>query len=289
MEKLGIIIDSFVGITKDEATEKGYGYMALQIDIDGQLYEDGYQSFTDLLEKIKNGDKLLTSLSNVEKMEKTIEEFANKHENVLILGISKHLSSNGVQAELIAKKYNNVFFIENRLSGFQIIEVSKHAQKMYNHGVTINRIVELVEDISQKSLTFIIPKTLDYMIKGGRLTGAKKFIMTKIKMIPILKYDGHVSAASLKRTTDGAVAKVFEKLIKFIGGASQIKHHMFGLIRGLDNKFYEEVINNAVKSKISLEFEQWTPSSVAVHCGPEAVSLSVMPRLSNDDENKWGK
>ncbi|EFF41188.1 DegV family protein [Mycoplasmopsis alligatoris] len=279
MKKLGIIIDSFSGMTKQEALKNNFGYLSLQIELDGKLYEDGNQPFEDILELLGKSSKFMTSLPVYDTMEETIKEFSSKYNHVVYLGISQALSSTAIQAETIAKNYQNVYVVDNKFSGDQLSDVAYYVQDLYEKNENIEEVVKTIKNISEQSQTYIIPKNLDYIIKGGRLTGAKKFIMTKIAMIPILKFDGHVSVSGLKRSTKTAVAKVFEKLVKFAGGINQIKNYSIRLITGNDAEFKNEVLTNANLENITLDSIITTPSAVAVHCGPQAISLSIMPKL----------
>ncbi|ADE19430.1 DegV family protein [Mycoplasma crocodyli] len=279
MKKLGIIIDSFSGITKQKADELNYGYLALQIELDGKIFEDGHQPFEEVLDTLGKSKKFMTSLPIYKKIENTISDFSKNYDEVIYISISSALSSTSVQAEAISKNFNNVHVIDNKFSGDQITDVASYVVKLFNETQDINQVIETVKNISSKSQTYIVPKNLDYIIKGGRLTGAKKFIMTRIPMIPILKFDGHVSVSGLKRSTKTAIAKVFEKLIKFAGGLNEIKNYSLRLICGNDNDIYQEVMDYTTSENIVLDSIQVTPSAVAVHCGPQAISLSIMPKL----------
>lgn len=62
MKKLGIIVDSFSGLTQEQANEKGYRFLPLRIEIDGVFYEDGKGiDSQDLLKKLTKEAKVKTS------------------------------------------------------------------------------------------------------------------------------------------------------------------------------------------------------------------------------------
>lgn len=281
MKKLGFIIDSFSSLTKEQANSLGFGFLSLQSEIDGEIFQDGLQEPEILLNKIDKASNILTSLPRLDLLEAEIERMSKSFDEVIILILHESLSSSARYCKTIAQEYKNVHVVSNFFSGDQFVDVALNAQKSYEQNQDINKVIEEINEINEKSQTYILPVNLDYIIKGGRLTGAKKFIMTKIQMIPLLKYRESVTVSTLKRSTSSLISKTFEKLVKLIGGSEKVNEFSFRLIRGLDHKVVEVVKEIASELGIVLDSIQSTSGAVAIHCGPSAFSISVMPKLNN--------
>ncbi|MEE3928625.1 DegV family protein [Mycoplasmopsis ciconiae] len=280
MKKLGIIIDSFSQISKEEANKMGYGFLSLQSEIDNKVFVDGVDDPIQTLEALSVASKYLTSLPRLDLMEQEIEKFAKNYDDVIVLLINQKLSSSAQYAQTIAKNYNNVYVVDNSFVGTQFLDVAKISLDLYSKNYSVDEVIDNIHKLDDLTINYIVPKNLDYIIGGGRLSAAKKFIMTKIQMIPILKYKAEVSVSGLKRSTKSAIEKVFEKLIKFIGGAENIDKFSFRWIHGIDQVMNQQVLEIAKNFNITLENEQITATAVAIHCGPGAISLSVFPKVN---------
>ncbi|WAM01011.1 DegV family protein [Mycoplasmopsis felis] len=171
MKKLGIIVDSFSGLTQEQANEKGYRFLPLRIEIDGVFYEDGKEiDSQDLLKKLTTETKVKTSLPNYNLIVQTIEETSNEYDDVIYLGVSKELSNTFSQFISVASEKNNVYAMENHLFGNQIIRVVEYFKKLYENGASINELYSKLNDINETSRTFIVPKNLQFIVNGGRLS-----------------------------------------------------------------------------------------------------------------------
>ncbi|WP_426461617.1 DegV family protein [Mycoplasma hafezii] len=278
MKKLGIIIDSFSGLTEEQATKLGFKFLPLQVEIDGKVYEDGVADHLEVLHKLAQAKTFLSSLPKIESIERTVKEAASEFENVLVITLNDSLSSTSRFIRNFAENYSNIHVISNHFSGIQVLNVAKYALRLAESGETVPNIIAQIEKINQDSYTLLVPKNMDYMIKGGRLTGIKKFIMTKITMVPVLAYDvnGQVAPVALKRTLKGAINKCVTKAKEY---GETIKNPDFNWMHGIDAEINELVLQDAAANGITLTNEQNTSSVIAIHTGPEAFSITVMPKL----------
>ncbi|TNK84383.1 DegV family protein, partial [Mycoplasmopsis pullorum] len=247
-------------------------------EIDNEIFFDGIDQPVKMLNKLENASQIKTSLPNIDEMENIINHFAQEYDDVLVLLLSAELSSTTSYAKTIAKEYANVHVVDNSFVGEQYLQVVQLAQQMYHDGANIEKICQKIQELSDESLIYIVPKNLDFMIKGGRLSAAKKFIMQKIPMIPVLKFAGSVNVSALKRTLKGAIQKMFEKIIKKIDGVENVYNYSFRLIHGLDEEINKLVLEIAQSFNISFESQQYTSTAVAIHCGPSAISVTVLPK-----------
>ncbi|EIE41910.1 hypothetical protein MCANUFG4_02506 [Mycoplasmopsis canis UFG4] len=282
MKKLGIIVDSFSCLTKLEAENLGYKFLPLQVEIDGTVYLDGVDDRKEILEKIAKANKILSSLPKLETIEKVVTEASKEYDEVIFLGISSKLSSTANSVRTVGADLGNVFVMENHLIGDQITRTAEYFKELYEQkNYSIDQLFEELNWINESSITTIVPENIDYMIKGGRLSSFKKFLLTKIPMLPVLSYeeDGTVKSISLKRTVSKAVEWAVENIVEFCEERkNDLKDSKFVItfIHGIKDEMTNIVKNNKYFKPTSTFL---TPSVVAVHTGPEALALSVMPEL----------
>lgn len=274
MKKLGIIIDSFACITQQQANELGYHLLPLQVEINDQLTKEETINNLKLLEDISVAQSTKTSLPNLGLIEETLTYCARTYEHTIFIGISEHLSSTPKYIDSFSQEHGNIHVIKNNLVGSQIKEAILLAQNVYQQTQDIKKVKSALAKFISKCSTYILPATLDHMIKGGRLTGIKKLLLSTIKMVPLLKYEpeGTVSVATLKRTQKGALDKLVEKITDEVKG---IKNASYEIICGIDKNINEKL--EKITQNLNIINREITPAAIAIHTGPDAVCLTSMP------------
>ncbi|MHA3795729.1 DegV family protein [Mycoplasma sp. VS276A1] len=283
MKKLGIILDSFSGLYQEEAEKAGFKFIPLQVDLDGIVYQDGLEDKTKVLEVLSKANSFKSSSPKLEIINKIVQEASEEFDEVIYLGIHPSLSSTSSHVRTVASDYKNVYIFENHWSGIQLYNAARYALKLHNQGLGMEEIFKLLTDVDNASATYLVPFDMKYMIQGGRLHGVKKFIMTKISLIPILEYtsDGKVTPVFLKRTKKGAIEKAVEKAYNFPDDG--VENYEFNWMHGIDTEINEEVKKQCAELDINLAHEQITSSVIAIHTGPEAFAITVMPKLNLED------
>ncbi|MFV8468370.1 DegV family protein [Mycoplasma sp. VS42A] len=284
MKKLGIILDSFSGLYQEEAEQAGFKFIPLQVDLDGIVYQDGLEDKMTVLEKLSKANSFKSSSPRLEIINNIVKEASEEFDEVIYLGIHPGLSSTSSHVRTVANDYKNVYVFENHWSGIQLVNAAKYALKLYKDGLSMKEIFDLLQKINDSSATYLVPFDMKYMIQGGRLHGVKKFIMTKISLLPILEYttDGKVSPVFLKRTANGAIAKAIEKAYFFHEG-EDLANYEFNWMHGMDLNVNAEVLKQCAELDIKLAHEQITSSVIAIHTGPQAFAITVMPKLNLED------
>ncbi|QCZ36617.1 DegV family protein [Mycoplasma nasistruthionis] len=277
MKKLGIILDSFSGLSKAQAQELEFGFLPLQVEIDGKIYQDGIDDNLEILTKIQDAKSILTSSPKLELIQSTIAEFASQYENVIYLGISSKLSSTLSHAANLALEHDNVYVVDNHFVGTQLVNAALYALRLSNNGMSVGEILQKLNKLNNESTTYLVPKTMEYLIKGGRISGVKKFILTKLSVLPVLEFsaDGSVGSIGLKRTLAGAIAKATEKVMSF-NENEQMEYH---LIKGIDQQVNQLIDKTASEYGLVFADSKTTPAAIAIHTGPEAFAFSTMPKL----------
>lgn len=289
MKKLGIILDSFSCIDEKTANDLNIAYLPLQSIVAGKTYEDGINiSYKELIQEIYKTKDLKTSLPVLSKIEKTIETMAKTYEHVIYLGINEHLSSTTTTAQVFAKNYPNVHIVQNHFCGRMFVDVALYIQSYYEKEQNIAKTLLELDRLVKDSCIFISPFTSEYLVNGGRLKGLKKFMVAslqKIKIFPIVQYEGKVKFSGLVRSKVNSIEKIIQKTIKFIGGANNIPKYDFRLIHGIDESNNEIAI--AIAKKYGIEFSSIDYSSgiIAIHTGPTALAIGASIKLENN-ENK---
>lgn len=219
MKKIGIILDSFSGLSKDEYQKMGFEYINQIMILDGKEYRDGIDgTFKDLQDVIYSAKDVKSSMPPIGQVVEKFEECSKKYENTIFLPMNKGMSSTYSTSVAASGDFKNITVLANNFSGHAYVYYGLKAMEMGEQGKSLEEIIKYLEDMSKLSETYVIPHSLELIIKSGRLSGMKKFILEKGKLIPriYLTYDGLITRG-VKRTFTKAYTSAVDKIIETIG------------------------------------------------------------------------
>lgn len=119
--------------------------------------------------------------------------------------------------KMILEKYPEaqIELIDSRIAampvGFGAIAGAKAARE----GLPLEAVVEKIKEVVSRGKLYFVPKTLEYLKKGGRIGGAAALMGTLLQVKPILTVqDGRVAVYDKVRTSEKALAKLVEIFTK---------------------------------------------------------------------------
>ncbi|UOC57933.1 DegV family protein [Mycoplasmopsis bovis] len=290
-KKLGFVFDSFICMSKEFLDKHNYGYAPFITTIDDNSYVDGIDlNQKDVIEKIKNGTDLKSSMPTIESFTKAIETKSKEYDDVLVLGISSCLSSAYNAAKLVAKDFPNVHVYDNTWGAEQYLVVADYISKVYeaNDG-NMDIIFAELDKIHESSLIFVLPPNVDYVIKGGRVSSFRKFLLSAMRLLTLKPYVKFY----MKKATTGGIAKsmksgikqIIKKFIEFANISSNRNNAddwLFHIAHGVNDEYNQLVLDAFKAEKLNVASKCYVSSAVAVHTGPEAICFMLMPNLT-----KW--
>ena len=188
--KLKIITDSSSDYTVEEAKQLNIELIPLTLTFDGQDFSDGItitkEDFYKRLVEEKKFPK--TSQPSPEVFIHLFEQAQKREETVLVLLIAKALSGS-YQNALLAKEivgYESVYIMDTgtTIAGLQIL--TEEALKLFKQGKTIEEIIEALKHLQQRIVILACMNTLEYLVKGGRLSATAGFMGNVLNLKPIL-------------------------------------------------------------------------------------------------------
>ena len=276
MKKLGILLDSFSGYSKKEIEAMGFDFIPQVTILDGTVYEDGITLILkDSIELIKNAKDVKTSMPSIGLVSEKLKEMSNKYEQIVYYTMNRGMSSTYSTGVAAALDFHNVKVISNKLIGTAIIDGARELAKNVKNGKSLEDALKILEKTSESSHCFVIPKNVSALIKSGRLTGAKRLIMEKAKLIPRLRVT--IEGFKLDSTKRGfnkiiksGVAKIVEKI-----GKSNISKYNWEINTTGDNDS-DEVVANAFRESGIVKFTKgWVSIGVAAHSGIGAIGINT--------------
>lgn len=281
---IGIVTDSNSGITSKEANEWGVTVIPMPFYINGELYYEGLTlNQKEFYKFLEDNLDVNTSQPSPGDVMKTWDEVLKEKEYIIYIPMSSSLSGTYETAVMLAEEYEGkVFVVNNRRISVTQLQSVKDAINLVKKGKSAKEIKEILEDRQYQASIYIVPDTLDYLKKGGRLTPAVASFAKVLNIKPVLQIQGEKLDAFKKVRGMKQAKRAMKEAI-----ADDIKNR-FSDIPSM--KIYaaytgEKEIGDAWK----LELEEAFPSynieayplslSVSCHIGPGALGIACVEEL----------
>ncbi|WP_338984824.1 DegV family protein [Spiroplasma endosymbiont of Diplazon laetatorius] len=206
--KIAILIDSSCGV-KDVSKYKDLHLVPLMITKeDGQQIADDENLSMDEFYKLNDSQLLKTSQSIPGNVMGKWDELLKEYDEVVCLLISKGLSGQYNTFKMFSQEdeyKDKIHVIDTNGVSIVIKRQLELVEKLIEEGKNGQEITQIVEEHYNKTTGYIIPKSLDQLVRGGRISKAAAGLAKILKITPILKYNGEIDKQDKTRTFKKAV------------------------------------------------------------------------------------
>ena len=201
--------------------------------------------------------------------------------DVLSILLSSNLSgtySSAVQGrEMVLQKYPeaNIEIIDTRTTAMTMGLVVLSLARLAQEGNTLAEITVKAHELLSRSKLFFIPKTLDYLKKGGRIGEASVLLGSLLQITPILTAKGPVTVYEKVRTFEKAVKKMlmlYEEDANTKGIEALAVHHINCPEEG--RKLVEQLQKN---TDLEIQLRPIGPV-IGLHVGPGTLGIAYITK-----------
>lgn len=193
MKKIGIVTDSHSSISQKEAEKMGIMVLPMPFYIDDVCYyEDVTLSRSDFFERMAQGAAVRTSQPSPAEVMELWDRALQEYEQILYLPISSGLSGSCETAMMLAREEayeGRVYVVDNGRVSTPLHRSILDALALVEAGYDAAGIREKLEAGKQNMVIYIGVQTLEYLKRGGRITGAAAAVGTVLNIKPVLKLD----------------------------------------------------------------------------------------------------
>ena len=211
-----IITDSSTLYTPNEAKALGFESVPLCVNIGDFEGRDLLIDMEDYYDRIRKGGIPKSSQPPIGDVVDVYEKYEG-HE-IINISMADGLSGtyqSACSAKEMLEDVSKVTVINSKtLCGPHRYMVEK-AQKMKEAGHSAKEIIDWLEDIKEKSESFLIPQDFDFLRRGGRLTPVAAALGSVLKLKPIMTLTEdckRLDKFAVKRTMKSAVDTVISHL-----------------------------------------------------------------------------
>lgn len=280
MSKIRLLTDSTAYIPQD-LVQKHHITVVPQVLIWGQEeLADGVDILpTQFYERLSKATIMpSTSQVTVGKMHEIFKGLLDQDYEVLAILISNKLSgtiNSAVQAIAALPEGAPVHIVDSNTTamamGFQVLSVARAVEQ----GATMKEAIELAEKSTNHTGVVFAVDTLEFLHRGGRIGGGKRFLGTALNIKPILEVeDGKVEAVESVRTRSKSLMRLVELVEKRVAGRTPVRLATLHANAESDARLVLEEASRRLNAVETIMSE--VSPVVGTHAGPGTVGLAFM-------------
>lgn len=287
MTKIALITDSNACITQEEANALGIHVLPMPFSVNNETYFEDINLTQDQFYKFLNdGADVVTSQPSPGSTTDLYEELLKTHDEILHIPMSSGLSGTCQTAMMLAQDYDGkVHVVDSLHVSITLKNDVLDAIDMIKQGKNAKEIKETIEDNRLNSSIYLTVTTLDFLLKGGRITPAVAVLGGMLKIKPILQIQGEKLDTYSKTRTLSKAHKIMINAIEE-STTQRFNTTVSDATIGIEIA-YSKDIEQAEEFKILLQeaFPNKVISisplslSVSCHTGPGAIGVGVFKKL----------
>jgi DegV family protein with EDD domain len=281
MGKVAIVTDSSAYIPKDLVKSLNITVVPLVVIWGNETLEDGVDIYPEqFYNRLKTAKEMpTTSQVSIPNMHKAFTSLVEQGYDVLGIFISAKLSGTMQSAiqgrEEMTSGKDKITLVDSYTTamamGFHVMAAAKAAMQ----GTSVDECRRLAEEAQKYSGVLFVVDTLEFLHRGGRIGGGRRFLGSALNIKPILSVeDGKVEAAGSVRTKVKAMNHIIELVHDQCKGKSNV--HLATLhANALEEA--KDILKKAGEGLNPVEsvLSEVSPA-IGTHTGPGTVGLAYL-------------
>lgn len=279
MSNIKILCDTMNDVPENIMEEYDIEVLPTTIIFEGKEYQAGVDIGEDEFYKLLRSTESIPSTSQITyaTFKETFEKYINEGKKVLYLAGSS-AASGTYQSAIIAKNdiEGDIYIFDTyglSIGGGILIG---EAAKMANEGHDIEYIMDKLESQKENINVYFSVDSLDYLQKGGRISGTKAAIGTLLNIKPILKIeDGLVKQKTQVRGSKKIIPSLIEQLKLETGEDFSGKDVYVGYGDDVnEHKKFMEKVKEELNPRNVYTFR--IGACVSCHSGPSVLGIACL-------------
>ena len=292
MERIKFITDSAGDLPKEYVKEKNIDVLPFHVYLkphegEVQEYFDGVDITSDEVFSFMEENKGTVSTSQVTAF--TIEEYfrelavKNEYDTYIFTCISSAGSPTYNNVKIALKNLEeegiklDVRLVDSKFYTICYYYAMKEGIEAYEKGASADEIVKIISDCCASNNIFMVNGTLEYLKRGGRITGASALLGTILDIKPILTVkDGLVAPHEKVR----GIKKAMSRIMELVKDATKEGGYRFMIVYSTKASYYDEFVqmvhDNFPGEEIHID---QVGSTIGVHIGPGLVGLMFQKKM----------
>ena len=278
MPNIRIVTDSTGNISQAYVEANKIKVVPLNIHWGDENFKDGVDiTPTEFYERLaKSSHNPKTSQPAMQDFLNAYEEVAPGCEAIIAPVISSGISGTYSSAESAKNEFSEVpvEVVDTKATASGLALIVMAVNQAIQEGKSLEEVKKITEDVSSRVKFYFMVDTLEYLHRGGRIGGGRRFLGTALNIKPILLLDdeGKIGALEQVRTRKKALARLVELAQEISGGKPAHVGVFHANVPDVAAQF-RDMVEDAVECKF-VEIFELSPV-IGVHVGPGTVGFGM--------------
>lgn len=282
MRDFVIVVDSACDLPLNIINKYSIKSVGLKCNFKGNEYIDDFGqslSYSDFFKGIREGEMPITSQVNSYNFHQLFEEIVKSNKEVLYIALSSMLSgtinSARIARDEILEDYPdaNISIVDSKSGSLGEGLLVLKACYLKEQGATKDEIIQYLEENSSKVIHAIAMDDLEYLKRGGRISGATAAIGSILNIKPLIKLDsdGKVVSMGKVKGRKKSISALFKELEE---KAVDLINQKIIAISHADCIEDAEKLKNMITEKYNIEvLINYMGCVIGSHSGADALGL----------------
>ncbi len=276
-KKVVVVTDSSAFLPEELIRELEIPVIPLWLMWDGQSYRDGIDiqpvEFYERLEKSKNLPT--SSQPSAQEFIDFFKKAGEGAESIVSVLVSSQISGTIGSAQAAAAELSelNIEIVDSYSSAMGLGLCVLAAGRAAAEGKTADEVAKAARQMREKVHTLFVVDTLDYLFKGGRISGGKHLLGTALNIKPVLQFhEGKIKPHSQARTKRKALARLLDIVQERLDGKPMKEAAIMDVNAPQEGDAVAEMVKERFKP-VLLQRSGVCPV-VGTHVGPGTVGIA---------------
>lgn len=280
MTKIALITDSSCDLSFKDLEDHNIIQFPIRIIYKDKDYLDKVEiSSEEMYSRLKD-EVPSTSLPDMHYCETILHQLiAEGYTDAIVTNVSTALSGTQNSIRLLAQQFPALkfHFFDTKTLGFPQGVITLEASKLIKKGLSPQEILDKLQVIRQHVKGFIAVETLEYLIKGGRISKVAGTVGELLHIRPIISYndEGVLYSYAKARGKKQVLSKLKKILVDFLDENPCRVWILQGDALNEATAFMEEIKDHPNITEISLET---IGAAMGVHTGPGVVGFAILSK-----------
>ncbi|MFA5466507.1 MAG: DegV family protein [Candidatus Izemoplasmatales bacterium] len=189
--KIALVTDTIADIPEEFLDKYNIHQLPMSLMVDDVSYIDRFSISTDTFyELLKKAKSFSSAQPDKRTIERTFDFLSDHYDQILAITVSSKMSVT-YNALIQYQKTNPklTVFDSRQNSGSQGLIVL-NAARLIASGAAMAKVIEVLENVAQRTKIFVSVKTLKYMVKQGRVSKVTGLAAKIMNLKPVISIDG---------------------------------------------------------------------------------------------------
>lgn len=274
-----IVTDSTSDLTGSMIRDLSVKIIPVNIIIDGIIFKDRSQiGITDFYNEFDTFKSMKTEPVSMREYLAVYRKLIRRYDEIFFIHCSRHLSKTHDHALTVHEDLEtlhdcSVHVLDSKQCGIGLGMIVMEAAKALDQGKSTEEILTLIEEMSQKVITYMAVPTLKYLRDSRKISGVKSFFANMLGVKPVLGFDKGKLVVKTRLTgkSDNLLLEIIDLLKKDIGRSPVV----IALAHGRDTRYVED-LKIVLKKRFQCEriFTTYFGPSIGISTGPDTIGVS---------------